>query len=77
MVNPRGFAWSFFFGRKRHVAETKLLLNVPRVFSDPRFAGTHRDSGRLALADGNPSGGTGGWLGNFYGENMGKTWGEW
>ncbi|CAL1167321.1 unnamed protein product, partial [Cladocopium goreaui] len=32
-------------GTKRHVAETKLLLNVPKVFSDPRFAGTHRDSG--------------------------------
>ena len=46
MVNPPWFpniSW-----RKRHVAETKLLLNVPKVFSDPRFAGTHRDSGRLA-----------------------------
>jgi len=33
-------------GTKRHVADTKLLLNVPVVFTDPRFAAMHRDSGR-------------------------------
>ena len=32
-------------GTKKHVAETKLLLNVPVVFSDPRFSRTHPNSG--------------------------------
>lgn len=32
-------------GTKKHVFETKLLLNVPVVFSDPRFSNTHTNSG--------------------------------
>ena len=32
-------------GTKKHVFETKLLLNLPVVFSDPRFSNTHTNSG--------------------------------
>ncbi|CAJ1329436.1 unnamed protein product [Effrenium voratum] len=33
-------------GTKKHVVDTKLLLNVPVVYADPRFADTHRNAGK-------------------------------
>ena len=32
-------------GTKRHVVSSRKLLNVPVVYSDPRFAATHRNTG--------------------------------
>ena len=32
-------------GTKKHVCDEKKLLNVPVVYSDPRFSATHRNTG--------------------------------